>query len=97
MRGARRLQAVEVYQMLYYKSKIKAAFEESLGCNVLSSGQRLVELKKFAAVMYAREMTEVVAVVEAKLSELSANLDHSRKEEAQDYRSTERTPEQYHR
>jgi hypothetical protein len=91
----RRLQEVEVYQSLYYQSRIKPAFNDHIGSTTLSSGQHLAQRKKFATAMYETETAEVKDAVRAKLSELSAALDCAREEEVQDRLSTEHSPEQY--
>src|SRR5262245_61094095 len=91
----RHLQESEVYHLLYYRSKIKERFDLAYKSEHLSSGQRLVELKKFEATMYGEETAEVKAAVAAKLEELSDALERTREQNAEAAIATERTPEQY--
>jgi hypothetical protein len=89
-------QEIEVYQSLYYKTKLKPILDKKFAGQNLSSGQHLLEMRKLAKEVYDQESDEVKAEVKSKHNELVAAMERTRGEKVLGDASGQRTPQQYH-
>jgi hypothetical protein len=69
-RAGRRLQQVELYQQIYYETKIKPLVDDACVGQGMSRGDRLKTMKRISKEVYEAESDEVKAEIADKLTEI---------------------------